>query len=65
MSAQADDTLLLANRVCEADMELGCSTARSALAMLLCQAGRDEEARPHLLQLGFKHRLAHRVSSPG
>ncbi len=49
-----------ANAACRRECEAG-DEARRALAMLLCQLGRDDEAAGHLKQLGYTHRLARQV----
>ncbi|EFJ45845.1 hypothetical protein VOLCADRAFT_118201 [Volvox carteri f. nagariensis] len=49
-----------ANAACRREWEAGQGAVRS-LAMLLCQAGRDEEAVPYLEAMEFTHRLARQV----
>jgi thioredoxin-like negative regulator of GroEL len=60
LSAQQDGLLLESNKACAAEAE-AADAARSALAMLLCQSGRRDEAAVHLAALGFKFRLSHEV----
>jgi hypothetical protein len=60
LSEHEGGLLVESNRGCAAELE-AADAARSALAMLLCQAGRDAEAVPHLQALGFKFRLSHEV----
>jgi hypothetical protein len=48
------------NKACAAEVE-AADAAHSALSMLLCQAGRDEEAAAHLQALGFRFRLSSEV----
>lgn len=55
--------LVQSNKGCAAELE-AADGARSALAMLMCQAGRDSEAGPLLKALGFKYRLSREVG-PG
>jgi len=52
--------LVQSNKGCAAELE-AADGARSALAMLLCQAGRDTEAGPLLKALGFKYKLSREV----
>lgn len=59
--AEQDGLLVDSNKACAAELQ-AADEARSTLAMLLCQAGRDVEAAPHLTALGFKYRLSHHVS---
>lgn len=61
--ASAEGGLLAeCSTACRREVEAG-SAARSALAMLLRQAGRVAEAEGHLTALGFTHSLAPQVSS--
>jgi hypothetical protein len=61
LSAQQDGLLLESNKACAAEAE-DADAARSALAMLLCQSGREDAAAVHLAALGFKFRLSREVS---
>ena len=60
LSQQDDGLLADSNKACAAEVD-AADSARSALAMLLCQAGRDDEAVPHLTALGYKYRLSKEV----
>lgn len=58
--SDTDLPLADANAACRRECKAG-DEARRALAMLLCQQGRDDEAAGHLKQLGYTHRLARQV----
>jgi type II secretory pathway component PulJ len=60
LAEQQDGLLLESNKACAADAE-AADGARSTLAMLLCQSGREAEAAVHLAALGFKFRLSNEV----
>jgi hypothetical protein len=60
LSEQQDGLLVESNKACAAEAE-AADGARSALAMLLCQSGREAEAAVHLAALGFKFRLSNEV----
>ncbi|KAF6257421.1 hypothetical protein COO60DRAFT_1227495 [Scenedesmus sp. NREL 46B-D3] len=60
LSAQQDGLLLQSNQACAAEAD-AADAARSALAMMLCQSGREVEAAVHLAALGFKFRLSNEV----
>ena len=63
LAEQQHGLLIDSNKACAAEYEMGDRTARAALAMLLCQAGkgRDAEAAVHLRALGYKFRLSKEV----
>lgn len=52
--------LVESNKGCAAELE-AADAARAALAMLLCQSRRADEAAVHLTALGFKFRLSQEV----
>lgn len=60
LSEQEGGLLVDSNKACAAELD-AADAARSALAMLLCQAGRDAEAVPHLTALGYEYRLSAEV----
>lgn len=60
LSEEEGGLLVESNKGCAAELE-AADAARSALAMLLCQAGHDAAAVTHLQALGFKYRLSHEV----
>lgn len=60
LSEEEGGLLVESNRACAAEVE-AADAARAALAMLLCQRGRDADAAPHLKALGYKFRLAEEV----
>lgn len=60
LAGQQDGLLLESNKACAAEAE-AADAARSALAMLLCQSGREAQAAVHLAALGFKFRLSSEV----
>eukprot|EP00775_Hariotina_reticulata_P007157 gene7157-7372_t len=60
LQAQQEGLWVDVNKACAAELD-AADAARSALSMLLCQAGRDDEAATHLQALGFKFRLSREV----
>jgi len=57
LEAAEEGLVAASNRACKREVEAG-GEARTALAMLLCQAGRGPEAAVQLEALGFSWRLA-------
>ncbi|KAI8473979.1 MAG: hypothetical protein J3K34DRAFT_456998 [Monoraphidium minutum] len=60
LAAMDEGMVVASNKACAREAEAG-ATARGALAMLLCQAGRGGEAAAHLRDRGFSWRLGARV----
>lgn len=62
LSQEEGGLLVESNKACADELD-AADAARSALAMLLCQNGREAEAAPHLKALGFKYRLSQEVGA--